>query len=474
MKPKIFVGSSVEGLNVAYAIQQNLSHDGDITVWDQGVFELSKTTIESLMRVLNESDFAVFVFNDDDTIKIRGKESNAIRDNVLFELGLFIGKLSRERVFFIIPDNTDIHIPSDLLGITPGKYNPNREDGLMQAATGPVCNQIRIKIKQLGCINLNNETSTDTGEKVLDEVESKGWVENFVEKEYDKAISQIESQLLDATNPEEKNRLELWIIFCKYKLESFPKDTIIDEFLEIHNEVLELHIEAGRFYQWQKHYIKSEEIFNKAFSKFGEQEKLIVAYGECLEVKIGNNTAIEYLMKHSTVSNPEVVLKLAELLQQNKRLEDARDTLHPCYIQYPQNEQIKYLYAKIVKELKENEIALYLFDSLTIEYPQNQTYWGYLSNVAVTLDKYDLAYSACLNARELSDGKEAWLHANLGNMLKNKGFYTEAIKHLEKSNEIIKNDDYTLDRLSKSVKAKEEEGTKIKELIEIGKYKLWN
>ncbi len=75
----------------------------------------------------------------------RQKESLSIRDNVLFELGLFIGKLSRDRVFFIIPEKTDLHIPTDLLGVTPGKYDPNREDKSFQAATGP--NVIKYVIK---------------------------------------------------------------------------------------------------------------------------------------------------------------------------------------------------------------------------------------------------------------------------------------------------------------------------------------
>ena len=75
MKPRAFIGSSVEGLHVAYAVQQNLLHDAEITVWDQGVFELSATTIESLNKALSSTDFGIFVFSADDILKMRGNET---------------------------------------------------------------------------------------------------------------------------------------------------------------------------------------------------------------------------------------------------------------------------------------------------------------------------------------------------------------------------------------------------------------
>ena len=48
--PRLFIASSVEGLDVAYTLQQSLEHDVEGTVWNQGVFELSKTSIESLVE----------------------------------------------------------------------------------------------------------------------------------------------------------------------------------------------------------------------------------------------------------------------------------------------------------------------------------------------------------------------------------------------------------------------------------------
>lgn len=146
-KPTLFIGSSTETLSVAYAIQENLEYDTEPTVWTQGIFALSKSTLGSLLKALDSSDFAVFVFAPDDLAFLRKTEAHIPRDNVVFELGLFMGRLGPDRVYFITPRGDEkLHLPTDLLGITPGNYDPGRSDGNLVAALGPTCNKIRTAI----------------------------------------------------------------------------------------------------------------------------------------------------------------------------------------------------------------------------------------------------------------------------------------------------------------------------------------
>lgn len=152
-KSKVFIASSAEGLNIAYDIQTNLDHDADCTVWPQGVFELSVPPIDSLIRQLDNSDFAIFVFSPDDEVKMRGSSVSAVRDNVLFELGLFIGRLGKNRCFIVAPDAPPMRIASDLIGVTPATYSSNRDPAEMAANLGPACQAIRRAIKTLGRLN---------------------------------------------------------------------------------------------------------------------------------------------------------------------------------------------------------------------------------------------------------------------------------------------------------------------------------
>lgn len=151
MKPRVFVSSSKESLPLARAVHGNLDHDVEVTPWAQNFFTLSRPYLESLVGRLGEFDFGVFVFSPDDVLQIRGKEHGAVRDNVIFEFGMFVGRLGVERTFFMIPrGREDLHLPSDILGIVPCTYNPGRTDGDLRAAVDPACNDILSAIKKLG------------------------------------------------------------------------------------------------------------------------------------------------------------------------------------------------------------------------------------------------------------------------------------------------------------------------------------
>jgi len=161
-KPRVFVASSTESLEVAYAVQENLERDAEITVWTQGVFELSKYTLDDLLSALDDIEFGVFVLAADDVVRIRGTEHVKARDNVVFELGLFIGRLGKERAFLILPrGHEDFELPTDLLGLTPATFEPNRTDDNLPAALGPACNKIR---KTMGKIPPLVEAQASDGE----------------------------------------------------------------------------------------------------------------------------------------------------------------------------------------------------------------------------------------------------------------------------------------------------------------------
>ncbi|WDN90983.1 hypothetical protein BuS5_03955 (plasmid) [Desulfosarcina sp. BuS5] len=158
MKPSLFIGSSKESLDIAYALQENLESVAEVTVWDQGIFALSQPTISSLIKALDKSKFGAFILSPDDVTKIRGSEYQTARDNIVFELGLFIGRLSLERTFFVIPGNSmDMHLPTDLLGLTPTVFDANRQDGNIRAALGPASNQIRKALLNLESPRFDNE-----------------------------------------------------------------------------------------------------------------------------------------------------------------------------------------------------------------------------------------------------------------------------------------------------------------------------
>jgi predicted nucleotide-binding protein with TIR-like domain len=150
LEPSLFIGSSSEGLPIARALQAELDEVCEAQVWSQGVFEPTGTTIGGLLEMARSSDFAALVLTPDDSAVIRGTEVIVARDNVIFELGLFLGALGPQRVFIIQPRDLNLMLPSDLAGVTRLYYRYDRIGQNRQAAIGPAATRIQDRITSEG------------------------------------------------------------------------------------------------------------------------------------------------------------------------------------------------------------------------------------------------------------------------------------------------------------------------------------
>lgn len=150
---RVFIISSAEALEVARIIQNALSHDDFVvTLWTDGVFKIASYALESLEAAVDESDFAIAVAHNDDMTLFRGHDWPTPRDNVVFELGLFMGRLGRKRAILMEPREERVKLPSDLAGVTtiPYVYQPGKDAA---ALMGPACNVLRDHIKEWGAFN---------------------------------------------------------------------------------------------------------------------------------------------------------------------------------------------------------------------------------------------------------------------------------------------------------------------------------
>jgi CRP/FNR family cyclic AMP-dependent transcriptional regulator len=146
---KLFIMSSSEAKSVANALSAGLKPDIDGKVWDRGVFFAGGYPLEALEREVAHSDFAVAIAEADDILESKGVRRPTLRDNVLFELGLFMGRLTRFRAVLVFPKWKDIKFPSDLDGLTLIGYDDGSAADLAQRLV-PVCDQIRELVKREG------------------------------------------------------------------------------------------------------------------------------------------------------------------------------------------------------------------------------------------------------------------------------------------------------------------------------------
>jgi Predicted nucleotide-binding protein containing TIR-like domain len=142
MKPRIFLGSSAQQEKLLQALTRGLQDVADVEPWTS-VFNPGVSTLERLVELTHQVDFAAFIFAQDDwTSKGATPDAGAAqaspRDNVVFEAGLFGGALGIRRTFVLHAHGAKL--PSDLNGLTAIRYDPD--------TTPQIVRQINQKLRK--------------------------------------------------------------------------------------------------------------------------------------------------------------------------------------------------------------------------------------------------------------------------------------------------------------------------------------
>ena len=125
-KPRIFLGSSGKQEKLLRALTRGLEDCAHVEPWTTS-FNPGTTTLERLVELAQQVDFAAFVFAQDDwttqsaqVLPSPDSGQASPRDNVVFEAGLFGGTLGMRRTFILHANGSKL--PSDLLGLTCVRY----------------------------------------------------------------------------------------------------------------------------------------------------------------------------------------------------------------------------------------------------------------------------------------------------------------------------------------------------------------
>lgn len=110
---------------------------------------MSEGTLESLVNALDDFDFAVLVLTADDLTTSRDVTTSTPRDNVLFELGLFMGAFGRSRTFIVYDRTAGLKLPSDLAGVSAATFAPHAT-GNLQASLGAAATRIGEQMNKHG------------------------------------------------------------------------------------------------------------------------------------------------------------------------------------------------------------------------------------------------------------------------------------------------------------------------------------
>ena len=204
--PSVFVASSSEGKPYAEAVALHLSPHADVDVWaNPSVFSINRSFLDSLLDSAAFYDFGIAIMTPDDEITVRDETGYTARDNVIFEYGLFLGRLGPNRAFML--KEATVRTFSDFAGISIASFEAGADP---VEATRVACARI---------LDLFAEAEENYEVSLLpSSTLALGYHHNFLEPLLDALLEGKMLKVVDESRPDGARRVEYAVDHLRFTI----------------------------------------------------------------------------------------------------------------------------------------------------------------------------------------------------------------------------------------------------------------
>lgn len=312
------------------------------------------------------------------------------------------------------------------------------------------------EVKEKGDLSVEKRLEIVEDEKPA---EKKDWFSFLANKDYDKAIDILEEELSSEHDDEKRNDTIGLIGYAKFQNHNKEGEKYFEEALEKTQKSSNVYHWYALSYYWGKKYDQAINIIKRGIDSNPTAFFLHNLFADCLVRQSREIEAVEMLfeqLKHDP-KIPTYYTKIAEILSEMGKNELARDCCRLGVKHCPDDTSLLEKYGSIVSEMDDYKEAMFVYLRLTIKKPEEAKFWALLGNQYLMLSFNDLALEAYKKGNELAKESEEWIISNIGNLMKNRGFYTEGASCLKQGISIEPDSQYAHERLAQALKGANDE-----------------
>ncbi len=289
----------------------------------------------------------------------------------------------------------------------------------------------------------------------------ENWMTPFLAKDYSTASEILRGLICNEEDPQKRAEHRAFLGHVIYEQDVQKGVEYFEDLIRGSESAPVVYSWYGLSLYWDKDYYKAVEILQAGIRVHPTDPELPRLLALNLHEQGNTTGALELLLKNiqQHPKDAQSYSALAQLLASIGMTDEAINCYWNGMTQFPRNIELIEKYLKILPAEGRSQERMLAYLRLTEITPNNQTYWVLLGNEYLLLELNDLALEAYHKGNELAKEKEAWILGNIGNILKNRGFYSFGASFLKRAVGIDPDSQYAHERLGQALKlAMDEQG----------------